>query len=514
MYTEAELEEIIESGVLDVVQMTELLKIADDTSYLDLSSANMDSFNEQPSSTSLHAGQSIVFSDMFLKRDIRFATVAASRGFGKTVLAAACAVTAVDELNQLPAWIPNKKVGIVCPTYDQAVDIYYPLLAYQFGLEGSADKASRDAGVFRFHNQTELRLISGDAIERMRGKGYYFVIVDELPTFNMKEKEKLDAIEAIIMPCINTRWSPKMVRILKEAILKATGESIEINPGRLLSIASPKTEDTFFKLYENGGVIPGWKSYHYDYTKSPYLDQDEIAKAADTMDQINFNREYKAMFQDTGANVFYNFNKQYNVLPAGSVVAAPNEDLHISIDFNIRKQCSGVWVVRGQYACCIGYLQGSYNTDALGQSIYKKYVNEHRSARQIHCYPDPSGKAGHTNAPIGQNDLTILEGFGFDVRAMKNHPSISDSVKATNARFKTADNPITKKPGKRYAFILADCKPVIDSVTKTQWLDKNPDTATIDKSMDIEHFSDGIRYMFSWLWPMTGARVATRGFNF
>jgi hypothetical protein len=486
----------------------------DDTSYLDMPMDMINGYEDQPTTTSLHAGQSIVFHDMFIKKDIRYATVAASRGFGKTVLAAACGVTACDELNKLPTWIPNKKVGIVCPTYDQAVDIYYPLLAHQFGLEHSAEKYSRDAGYFRFPNQTELRLISGDAIERMRGKGYYFVVIDELPTFNMKEKEKLDAVEAIIMPAINTRWSPKMIAILKDMVKRATGGDIEINPGRLLSIASPKSEDTFFKLYEHGGIIPGWKSYHYDHTQSPYLDQDEIAAAADTMDQINFNREYKALFQDTGANVFYNFSRQYNVLPAGSITVPDAEDLHISIDFNIRKQCSGVWVVRNQFTACFDYIQGSYNTDQLGQTIYARYVKGKRDPKQIHCYPDPAGKAGHTNAPIGQTDLTILEGFGFDVRVKKAHPSVGESVKATNARFKTADNPITNRPGKRYAFVCANCKPVIESISKTQWLDKNPDTATIDKSMDIEHFSDGTRYMFDYLWPMVAKRAAVRGFTF
>ena len=503
----------VDVDVISPEQIEALRLFIDNTDYLNIS-PELDEFNDQPTVTDLHPGQSIVFNDLFIKKHIRYATVAASRGFGKTVLAAACGARAVDELNMLPSWIPNKKVGVVCPTYDQAVDIYYPLLAHQFGMEARAEKYSRDAGYFRFHNQTEIRMISGDAIERMRGKGYYMVIVDELPTFNMKEKQKQDAIEAIVMPAINTRWSPKMVAILKTAVYRATGEDIEINPGRLLSIASPKSEDTFFKLYEYGGIKPGWKSYHYDYTQSPYLDQDEVIQAANTMDQINFDREYKAKFMDTGANVFYNFSRKYNVLPAGSVVPGKDEDLHFSIDFNIRKQCTGVWVVRGQFACCVATIQGSYNTDLLGQAIYKKYVTSDRPVAKIHCYPDPAGKAGHTNAPVGQTDLTILEGFGFDICVKNVHPSVSESVKAVNARFKTADNPITMKAGKRYAYVLSDCKPMIESIGKTQWLDKNPDTAAIDKSMDIEHFSDGVRYMFDFLWPIVGIRRSTRGFTF
>ena len=491
--------------------MNDLEEFINDCTYLDI---NTEEFNEEHNNViNLHAGQSVVFNDMFLKKTVRYGTVAASRGFGKTVLAAACSVKACDELCALPVWVPNKRIGIICPTYDQAIDIYYPLLAYQFGMEARTAKYSRDAGYFRFHNHTELRLISGDAIDRMRGKGYYFVVIDELPTFNMKEKQKSDAVEAIIRPAINTRWSPKSVAMLQDT-LKATGVNIEISPGRLLSIASPKGEDTFFKLYEYGNATADWKNYQFDYTQSPYLDQNEVLLAANTMDQVNFNREYGAKFENTGSNIFYNFSKKYNVLPANSVKLHPDEDVHISIDFNIRKQCSGVWVVRKQHACCIDYLQGAYNTDQLAQSIHSRYVKGLRKPRNIHCYPDPSGRAAHTNAPIGQTDLTILEDYGFDVRVKKGTVSVAESVKSTNARFKTADNPITKQVGKRYAYVLSNCQPVIDSLSKTQWLDKNPDTATIDKSMDIEHFSDGVRYMFNYLWPIVGHRTATRGFAF
>jgi tRNA(Met) C34 N-acetyltransferase TmcA len=83
---------------------------------------------------SLHRGQSKVIKDLFIDNDTRYVVVNASRGFGKTYLAAVAAMIACQELMDLPEDVPNKNVAIIAPTYSQGVDIYYPLLAYILGL--------------------------------------------------------------------------------------------------------------------------------------------------------------------------------------------------------------------------------------------------------------------------------------------------------------------------------------------------------------------------------------------
>ena len=117
---------------------------------------------------------------MFVNQSARFGVGVCCRGYGKSYLAGACASTAVFELMHLPRGVPHKWVAIIAPTYDQVTDIYYPLLADQIGLSKYAIKSSRDAGRFWFPNNVELHLISYEAVERMRGKGYYFVVADEV----------------------------------------------------------------------------------------------------------------------------------------------------------------------------------------------------------------------------------------------------------------------------------------------------------------------------------------------
>jgi hypothetical protein len=120
----------------------------------------------------LHPAQSEVYEGVLLTDGApRFTAVCCSRGWGKTYLGAAIAVTALYELMRLEKWVPNKYVYIIAPTYEQVIDIYYPVLAYDFNLEAIAEVSSRDKGRFVFAGGTELRLVSYESVERMRGKG-------------------------------------------------------------------------------------------------------------------------------------------------------------------------------------------------------------------------------------------------------------------------------------------------------------------------------------------------------
>ena len=119
----------------------------------------------------LHETQSQVFQDLFVGKICRHSVVVASRGWGKSWFAGTCAIAAIFELLELHPNVPNKNVYIIAPTYDQVTDIYYPMLAYQMGLEDYCLKSSRDTGIFWFKNDVILRLVSYEAVERMRGKG-------------------------------------------------------------------------------------------------------------------------------------------------------------------------------------------------------------------------------------------------------------------------------------------------------------------------------------------------------
>ena len=440
----------------------------------------------------LHPGQSQVFSDLFVERKIRHAVVCASRGFGKSWLAGSAACAAVFELLELGDYVPNKNVYIIAPTYDQVTDIYFPMLSYQMGLEHYATRSSRDTGIFWFPKDVVLRLVSYEAVERLRGKGAYFVVNDEVCSWKKGVGLK-EAWESIIEPCIVTRWSPKRAKAY-----------LAKSPGRSLTISTPMGYNYFYDMYNRHELDTAWGSYHFDYTTAPFLDPVEIERIRQTIDPLKFNREYKATFEDSGNSVFYCFDRKVHV-SRGVADFAPGEDVHAAIDFNVGIQATSFWAIRGNQPQCIDEFKGHPDTETLARAIKLKYIDK---GHKVYAYPDPSGKARKTSAAVGQTDFTILKAAGLTVLSKSSAPPIVDSVACVNRKLLTAAGGVD-------CFIHPRCAGVTTSLERTAWVDRNPDLAVIDKSEGVEHFSDGIRYLFDYKFPISNYHsVAVRGFNF
>lgn len=166
---------------------------------------------------------------------------------------------------------------------------------------------------------------------------------------------------------------------------------------------------------------------------------------------------------------------------------------------------AAVFVIRGGQMQFIHEFKDHPDTDTLGQVLKAMYKDK---GHRVLTYPDPSGKARKTSAPIGVTDFSILESYGLIVNARQKAPPIVDSVQSVNRMLKTAD-------GQVHMWVDPTCEGLIKSLERTKWVDKNPDTATIDKSEGIEHYSDGVRYATEYLFPVrNGKKRVARGFNF
>jgi hypothetical protein len=438
----------------------------------------------------LHEGQSDIINDLFIDDETRYAVVCASRGFGKSYLAACAAVIAVQELMELDEDVPNKNVAIIAPTYQQAIDIYYPLLAYQLGMEEHADKSSRVAGTFWFPKNVQLKIWSYEASERMRGTGQYFVVADEVCSWRGAGSSLKESWESVIQPCISTRWSKK------------NADKFGAKPGKALIISTPMGYNYFYEMYNRQDSDKQWKSYHYTYNDSPYLDDDEIERVKLTLDPLKFAREYTASFEDSGNTVFYTFNRKEHISNE-----LPNfedgEEVHVAIDFNVGIMASCVFALRGNQIHILDEMQGHPDTESLAAELKRKY-----KGHRITSYPDPSGRARKSSAAVGRTDFSILEASGIRTRAHNKAPPIIDSVAAINKKFKNANGDIDM-------YIHPRCNNTIKSIERTAWVESNPDTATICKKEGVEHWTDGLRYAVEYLFPVRGgSKVTTRGFGF
>jgi hypothetical protein len=109
---------------------------------------------------------------------------------------------------------------------------------------------------------------------------------------------------------------------------------------------------------------------------------------------------------------------------------------------------------------------------------------------------------------VGVTDFRLLQTAGIVCLAHQKAPPITDSVNAVNRRLKTSAGEIN-------TYINPTCTGVITSLERTTWVDNNPDTATIDKKEGVEHYSDGIRYLFEFKFPIvSGTKSTARGFGF
>jgi len=438
----------------------------------------------------LHEGQSQVVSDLFIDNVVRYIVCNASRGFGKSVLGATAAMVAVQELIDLPAEVPNKNVAIIAPTYAQAVDIYYPIVAYMLGGEAAALKSSRVAGMFWFPNNVTLKIWSYEAIERMRGTGQYFVVADEVCSWKGAGTNLKEAWESVIQPCIATRWSKK------------NADRWGAKPGRALIISTPMGYNYFYEMYNRQDADDQWKSYTYTYTDSPYLDPEEIERVKLTLDPLKFAREYSASFEDSGNTVFYCFNRDEHVDKNLPYFEA-GEDVHVAIDFNVGIMASCAFALRGNQIHILDEFQGHPDTETLAARLAEKY-----KGHRIISYPDPSGRARKSSAAVGNTDFTILNANKIITRAHNKAPPIIDSVAAVNKKFKNANGDIDM-------YIHPRCVNTIKSIERTSWVESNPDTATICKKEGVEHWTDGLRYAVEYLFPVRGGtKVTTKGFGF
>ena len=439
---------------------------------------------------SLHEKQSEVIRDLFIDRTCRYSVVNASRGFGKSYLAATAAIIAVQELMQLPDDVPNKNVALIAPTYSQAVDIYYPLIAWQLGMEDYADKSSKAAGIFWFPGNVQLKLWSYEASQRMRGTGQYFVVADEVTSWKGAGMNLKESWESIIQPCVSTRWSPK------------TAQKLGSNAGRAMIISTPRGYDYFYEMYNRQDSDDSWKSYTYTYEDSPFLDEEEINRVKLTLDPLKFAREYTASFEDSGNNVFYTFNRKEHInkdLPYFDDA----EDVHVAIDFNVGIMASVIFAIRGGQIHILDEMQGHPDTETLANALKERF-----KGHRITSYPDPSGRARKSSAAVGTTDFSLLQGAGILTRAHNKAPPIIDSVAAVNKKFKNAAGDVDM-------YIHPKCVNTIKSLERTQWVESNPDSATIDKKEGVEHWTDGLRYAIEYLYPIrSGSKVVTKGFGF
>jgi hypothetical protein len=383
----------------------------------------------------------------------RFRVLITGRRFGKTFLA-------INELAKF-ASIPNQKVWYVAPTYRQAKAICWNVLKEKMIHHKWVKNINHSDLTITLKNNSQITLRGSDNEQSLRGVGLNFLCIDEFADVNA------DAWYEVLRPTLSD------------------------TKGHALFCGSPRGFGNWsYELFKQGETNKDWASFKYTTLEGGQVDDEEIEQAKQDLDIRTFQQEYEATFVNYSGMIYYNFNRQKNIVDKYDKDAGV---LHIGLDFNVDPMSAVICIIINEIIIVVDEIQiYSSNTQEMCEEIKTRYQN-----KKIVVYPDPSARQRKTSAG-GFTDLSILKNAGFDVKCKNTAPLIRDRINAVNAKLKNVN-------GKNSLFIVKSCKNVIKSIERQIYKEG---THVPDKDSGYDHMNDALGYLIEFNFPLRRNFVA------
>ena len=381
--------------------------------------------------------------------EARFRVLITGRRFGKTFLA-------LNELAKFSRY-PKKKVWYIAPTFRMCKDIMLDPLVEKMTKHKWISKVNYSDLTITLRNKSLIQLRSSENFNALRGVGLDFICIDEFSDVDERA------------------W----FEVLRPTLSDKSKE------GSALFLGTPRGYGNWsYNLFTKQETDNNWKSFKYTTLDGGQVSANEIEQAKQDLDERTFKQEYLSDFVNYSGAIYYNFNREENVLK--EYIPSSNT-IHIGVDFNLDPMSAVVSEVKQDYLYVYDeiVIYGS-NTDELVEEINNRYSGKH-----IFVYPDPASKQRKTSAG-GRTDLSILKNAGYNVRVRNAHPLVRDRINAVNTKLKN-----TK--GVRTLFIANKCKNVIKSIERQIYKEG---TSLPDKENNYDHMNDALGYLIEFLYPI------------
>ena len=376
----------------------------------------------------------------------RFRVLITGRRFGKTFLA-------INELAKFASQ-PNKKVWYVAPSYRQAKAICWNVLKEKMIYHKWAKSINHSDLTITLKNNSQITLRGSDNENSLRGVGLNFLVMDEFADTS------------------------------KETWYEVLRPTLSDTKGHALFCGSPRGFGNWsYELFKLGETNRDWQSFKYTTLEGGQVSDDEIEQAKQDLDMRTFQQEYEATFVNYSGMIYYNFDRDKNI-----VTNCNNSDfLHIGLDFNVDPMSAVVCNIIGEKIFVMDEIQiYSSNTNEMSDEIKIRYPG-----KKIIVYPDPSARQRKTSAG-GLTDIAILKNAGFDVRSRSSAPLVRDRINAVNSKLKNVN-------GRNNLFILQSCKNVIKSLERQIYKEG---THIPDKDSGYDHMNDALGYLIEYNFPL------------
>ncbi|HEY4133492.1 MAG TPA: PBSX family phage terminase large subunit [Gemmatimonadaceae bacterium] len=238
--------------------------------------------------------------------------------------------------------------------------------------------------------------------------------------------------------------------------------------------------DAFFARKPTGSVRE-----HVTYLDNPFCPKVMLDEAARVKaeDEDAYEHIWKGgYFLGGNGRVYSSFiNKPYPIGNIDESIEDLGGVLLVGMDFNVNPM-SAVLATRAADECLVhdAIAIMTSNTDEMAAEIRRRFP----LPRHIVVCPDPSGKQRRSSAPVGQTDFTILESYGFEVRAPAAAPLVVDRINNAQRMFAFEGRRRTRVHSRATALITARANLVYKEGTSQP-----------DKKSGFDHMCDAHDYL-------------------
>jgi hypothetical protein len=396
----------------------------------------------------------------------RFRVLVAGRRFGKTQLALYELIDAVSAKRHALAWY-------VAPTYRQAKTIAWTRLKEMLRTDPRHTASETDLSI-QFHSGGTIALRGADNVDRLRGTGLDFAVLDEFAS--MKPQVWSD----VIRPALADRR------------------------GRALFIGTPQGHNHLFERFEFANSHRDWAAFHFKTSDGGIVAEEELAGAASELDPRLFRQEFEASFESAAiGRAYHSFTREQNVRPCAY---SAGSRLIWSLDFNVNPMCS-ILAERNKETVEVldEIIIENANTWMACEHLWQR-VQRYRhtwGALAIEVFGDASGHQRRTSGSL--TDWNLIRDFfsqlrgqaAVQIQAATVNPSVRDRVNVVNSRLQNA-------AGEARLFIDPKCKELIADLERVCWRtdSSGQSTTELDKSDRLRtHTSDALGYYLTAAFP-------------
>ena len=362
----------------------------------------------------------------------------------------------------------------VSPTYAQAQVQYRRLVAMMWSCRELMIKKNQSDLRIKLINMSEIRFVSGENFENLRGATLHGAVIDEV------REHHRDLWPMVIRPMLVT------------------------TNGWCSFISTPAGFDQFYDLAEQAkaNVTGEWEFMSAPSWCNPLIRKEEIEALKSSMTEPQFAQEILAEFRDITAGKAYTFTdknvRNSSPFTTDGTPISQYLPIVVGMDFNatfmrwtLGQENNGHFYFYDELA-----VDGT-NTQECAPELVRR-VKDHKMG--VILIGDASGKAKHSSAT--QSDYAIIcnaltaGGVKWTNRTPEANPPVRERVNNVNSHLCSADGSVR-------LFVHPNCKSLKRDFERVVWKEGLATQLDQTKDPSLTHSTDGVGYVVNVLSPLT-----------